>query len=148
MPGSTAWVLSGSGSRISWFCSGALTNRRSTPSSAGAPKLAPTGFSRATVQAYRAALEAAGLSASSINIRLSAIRKLAAEAADNGLLAPDAASAVARVRGAKRHGARAGNWLTLEQAERLLELPHRATNKGKRDRALLGVGDQWNGKPG
>jgi integrase/recombinase XerD len=97
------------------------------------------GFTRATVQAYRAALEAAGLSASSINVRLSAIRKLSAEAADKGLLAPEAASAVARVRGAKRHGARAGNWLTLQQAERLLALPHRATNKGKRDRALLAL---------
>ena len=97
------------------------------------------GFTRATVQAYRAALEAAGLSASSINIRLSAIRKLAAEAADNGLLAPEVASAVARVRGAKRHGARAGNWLTLDETERLLDLPHRATNKGKRDRALLAL---------
>jgi hypothetical protein len=37
------------------------------------------------VQAYRAALETAGLAASSINVRPSAIRKLAAEAADNGL---------------------------------------------------------------
>jgi hypothetical protein len=47
-----------------------------------------TGFTKATVQGYRAALETAGLAASSINVRLSAIRKLAAEAADNALLAP------------------------------------------------------------
>lgn len=97
------------------------------------------GFTKAAVQAYRVALEAAGLAASSINIRLSAIRKLAAEAADNGWLAPEVAAAVARVRGAKRHGVRAGNWLTLEQAERLLALPHPKTNKGKRDRALLAL---------
>jgi hypothetical protein len=51
------------------------------------------GFTKATVQAWRTALEAAGLAASSINVRLSAIRKLAAEAADNGLLAPDVAAA-------------------------------------------------------
>jgi site-specific recombinase XerD len=98
-----------------------------------------TGFTKATVQAYRAALEAAGLAASSINIRLSAIRKLAAEAADNGLLVPEVAAAVVRVRGAKRHGVRAGNWLTLDQAERLLELPDAKTKKGKRDRALLAL---------
>ena len=97
------------------------------------------GFTKATVQAYRAALEAGSLAASSINIRLSALRKLAAEAADNGLLAPEVASAVSRVRGAKRHGVRVGNWLTLDQAERLLELPGSKTKKGKRDRALLAL---------
>jgi hypothetical protein len=36
------------------------------------------GFTKATVQAYRVALETSGLAASSINVRLSAIRKLAA----------------------------------------------------------------------
>jgi integrase len=100
---------------------------------------AAPGFSKATVQAYRAALEAAGLAASSINVRLSAIKKLAAEAADNGWLAPEVASGVARVQGARRHGVRAGNWLTLDQAQRLLALPSRETNKGRRDRALLAL---------
>jgi site-specific recombinase XerD len=97
------------------------------------------GFTKATVQAYRAALETAGLAASSINVRLSAIRKLAAEAADNGWLAPEVAAAIARVKGAKRHGVKAGNWLTLDQAEQLLDLPHPKTRKGKRDRALLAL---------
>jgi integrase/recombinase XerD len=100
---------------------------------------AATGFTKATVQAYRAALEGAGLAASSINVRLSAIRKLAAEAADNGLLAPEVAAAVSRARGAKRHGVRAGNWLMLDEAERLLDLPDPKTEKGKRDRALLAL---------
>jgi integrase len=70
---------------------------------------------------------------------LSAIRKLAAEAADNGLLAPEAAAGIARVKGSKRHGVRAGNWLTLDQAEQLLALPDPATHKGRRDRALLAL---------
>jgi integrase len=48
------------------------------------------------------------------------------------------AAAIARVKGAKRHGVRAGNWLTLDQAERLLALPDRS-NKGLRDRALLAL---------
>lgn len=95
------------------------------------------GFTKATVQAYRSALEAAGLAASSINVRLSAIRKLADESAENGMLASDVAAAISRVRGAKHHGVRVGNWLTLGQAERLLDLPDVKTKKGKRDRALL-----------
>jgi site-specific recombinase XerD len=95
------------------------------------------GFHKATVQRYRAALEERGLVPSSINVRLSAIRKLAAEAADNYLLAPELAAAIGRVKGAKRHGTRTGNWLTLAQAEQMLALPDRATHKGKRDQALL-----------
>jgi|SRR5579871_3628698 len=45
------------------------------------------GFTKATVSAWRVSLEARGLGSPSIIIRMSAIRKLAAEAADNGLLA-------------------------------------------------------------
>jgi integrase/recombinase XerD len=98
-----------------------------------------TTFTKATVQAWRAALETAGLAASSINVRLSAVKKLAMEAADNGLVAAEVAAAIARVKGAKRHGVRAGNWLTLDQTETLLELPSRATHKGRRDRELLAL---------
>jgi hypothetical protein len=43
----------------------------------------PTAISRAMVQQYRSVLESAGLASASINLRLSAIRKLAAEAAEN-----------------------------------------------------------------
>ncbi|MGD0093382.1 MAG: tyrosine-type recombinase/integrase, partial [Planctomycetota bacterium] len=78
-----------------------------------------------------------GLSASTINIRLSAVRKLALEAADNGLMPPELAAGIARVKGAKQQGTRTGKWLTLEQAERLISTPHPATTKGRRDRALL-----------
>ena len=102
-----------------------------------AARNSPEGFSKATVQRYRLALEQEGLAPSSINIRLSAIRKLASEAADNGVFSPEAAAAIGRVKGAKRHGTRTGNWLTQVQAEQMLALPDRDTNKGKRDRALL-----------
>ena len=47
------------------------------------------GFTKATVSAWRVALEARGLGAVSINVRITAVRKLAVEAADNGLLAPE-----------------------------------------------------------
>src|SRR6266853_1351652 len=56
----------------------------------------PPGFSKATVSAWRASLEARRLGSSSIIIRMSAVRKLAAEAADNGLLAPELAAGIAR----------------------------------------------------
>lgn len=96
-------------------------------------------FTRALVQQYRAALEEKGLAPSSINLHLAAIRKLANEAADNGLLAAAQASAIVRVKGARRRGVRAGNWLTREQAQALLDAPDAETIKGKRDRAVLAL---------
>src|SRR5690348_1326928 len=44
------------------------------------------GFGKATVQRYRCILEQRGLSPSSIKVQLAAIRRLASEMADNGLL--------------------------------------------------------------
>ena len=96
-------------------------------------------FTRATVQAWRAALEAKGLAPASVNQKLSAVRKLAAEASCNGLLDPGAAQAIRDIRGAAQHGVRTGNWLTKRQAETLLAAPDPATNQGKRDRAILAV---------
>jgi site-specific recombinase XerD len=88
--------------------------------------VAPRGlFRKAVVQEYRSKLEADGLAASTINVRLAAIRKLAQEAADNALLAPDLAAGIARVRGAKALGVRAGNWLGKEQAEQMIAAPIR-----------------------
>jgi integrase len=97
------------------------------------------GFGRATVQAYRVQLEAQGLASSSVNQKLSAIRKLAAEASYNGLLDAATAQAIRDVRGAKRQGVRSGNWLTKEQVEGLINSPDVSTRKGKRDRAILTV---------
>ena len=97
------------------------------------------GFTKATVSAWRVSLEARGLGSSSIIIRMSAIRKLAVEAADNGLLAPELAAGIARVKSAKSVGIRVGNWLSLRQAQTLLSTPDVATVKGLRDRAILAV---------
>lgn len=60
------------------------------------------GFTKATVSAWRVSLEARGLGSSSIIVRMSAVRKLAAEAADNGLLAPELAAGVCRRRSKAR----------------------------------------------
>jgi len=97
------------------------------------------GFTKATVNAWRAALEARGLGSVSINVRITAVRKLAVEAADNGLLAPELAAGITRVKGAKSKGARVGNWLSIQQAQKLLNARDVSTKKGLRDRAMLAV---------
>lgn len=96
-------------------------------------------FSKAVVQEYRVHLEAQQLAPSTINVRLAAVRKLAAEAADNGLLAPELAAGIAKVKGAKRRGVRAGNWLEQAQARELLRAPSGTGLKATRDRAILGL---------
>jgi len=65
------------------------------------------GFTKATVSAWRVSLEERRLGSSSIIIRMSAIRKLAAEAADNGLLAPELAAGIGRVKSARKRRASA-----------------------------------------
>ena len=97
------------------------------------------GFTKATVSAWRVSLEVRGLGSSSIIVRMSAIRKLAAEAADNGLLAPELAAGIFRVKSAKSVGIRTGNWLSARQAQMLLNAPDIATLRGLRDRAILAV---------
>jgi len=97
------------------------------------------GFTKATVNAWRVELEARGLGSVSINVRITAVRKLAVEAADNGLLAPELAAGITRVKGAASKGVRVGNWLSVQQAQRLLNAPDINTKKGLRDRAMLAV---------
>ena len=97
------------------------------------------GFTKATVSAWRVALEARGLGAVSINVRITAVRKLAVEAADNGLLAPELANGITRVKGVKSKGVRLGNWLSVRQAQALLNAPDVSTRQGLRDRAILAV---------
>lgn len=97
------------------------------------------GFTKSTIQAYKATMVASGASPSSINLKLCALRRLAVEASDNGFLAPETAGPIGRVKGVKLHGIPTGNWLTKHQAEQLIELPDLSTLKGKRDRALLAL---------
>ena len=104
------------------------------------------GFTKATINAYREAMLQAGKSRSSINQALSAIRKLASEAADNGLVPPTLAYGVERVKGVKQEGVRAGNWLTVAEAQQLINTPiYRWRQeeiplfKAVRDQAVLAV---------
>src|SRR6478609_10145749 len=96
-------------------------------------------FNRTVVLRYRFFLEQKNLAPSTINVRLAAVRRLAYEASDTGLLSPDLAAGIRRVKGAKKLGMRLGNWLTVEEARSLWQLPNVHTAKGKRDRAMLAV---------
>src|ERR1700712_5371904 len=82
------------------------------------PRLA---LNRTVVLRFRLYLESLGLAAGTINQRLAAVRRLAYEAADSGLLSPELAAGIRRVKGVKQLGRRAGNWLNREQARLLLE---------------------------
>src|SRR6202167_2724442 len=92
-----------------------------------------SGFTKATVSAWRVALEARNLGSVSINVRITAVRKLAVEAADNGLLAPELAAGITRVKGVASKGVRLGNWLTVKQAQTLLNTPDASTTKSLRE---------------
>jgi len=108
---------------IGWYCS--------------EPRLA---FNRSVVLRYRFFLEQKNLAPSTINVRLAAVRRLAYEASDSGLLSPELAAGIRRVKGANRLGVRIGNWLTLEQSRTLLNRFQTDNLRGKRDRAILALG--------
>ena len=107
---------------VDWYCS--------------EPRLS---FSKTVVVRYRMHLESRGLAPGTINLRLGAVRRLAYEAADCGLLSADLAAGIRRVKGVKKLGVRLGNWLTVEQAQALWQAPDHKHLKGKRDQALLAV---------
>jgi site-specific recombinase XerD len=94
-------------------------------------------LNRSIVNSYRKHL--VDTKAGSINQRLSAIRKFAAEAELNGLIDANTARGIISVKGIQERGTRAGNWLTKAEAEALINAPDDSTLKGKRDRALLAV---------
>src|ERR1035441_5986463 len=94
---------------------------------------------RALLMEHRARMIDHGLSASTINVRLSAIRKLVSEARDNNVLDPVEAARILTVPGVPLRGVRLGNWLTPEEAKRLLAVPDRGSLIGKRAFAILRV---------
>jgi site-specific recombinase XerC len=99
-------------------------------------------MTKALVNEYRQSLTG---SASRVNLIMSALRKLASEAADNGMLDQQTANGIKAAPGVKSHGVRVGNWLTKRDAQRLLTAPELTDDDGKadpkayRDRAILAV---------
>ena len=107
---------------IDWYCS--------------EPRLA---FNKTVVTRYRISLEQRHYAPSTINLRLAAVRRLAYEAADCGLLSPDLSAGIRRVKGVKRLGVRIGNWLTAEEGKRLLATALGESLRCRRNYALLAV---------
>src|SRR5262252_79994 len=107
---------------IGWYCS--------------EPRLS---FNRTVVLRYRIHLESRNLAPGTISVRLAAVRRLAYEAADAGLLSPELAAGIRRVKGLKKLGVRLGNWLSATDARALWQSPDAETIKGKRDRAIIAV---------
>jgi len=96
-------------------------------------------ISRQLFQQYRAEMVDAGLGGSTINVRLSGVRKLIKETRENGLLDPSAAGRIISVPNVPAQGVRLGQWLTVDQTRELLAVPDRSRLKGKRDFAILSV---------
>ena len=107
---------------IAWYCS--------------EPRLA---LNRIVVLRYRMHLESIPLAPATINLRLAAVRRLAYEASDSGLLSPELVAGIRRVKGVKRLGQQVGNWLTVDEGQQLVGAVRTDTLRGKRDAAMLGL---------
>ena len=107
---------------IAWYCS--------------EPRLA---FNRIVVVRYRMYLESRSLAANTINQQLAAVRRLAHEASDAGLLSPELAAGISRVKGVKQLGFRAGNWLSAVQSSEVLQRALGEGMRAKRDYAMLAL---------
>ena len=94
-------------------------------------------LSRSLLIEWRAGMEA--LSPSTINVRLSAVRKLVGEARRNNMIGSEEAASLTDIPNIRQKGTRLGNWLTREQAKELLAVPDRSTLKGKRDYVILAL---------
>lgn len=110
-----------------------------------------TTLNKAAVVAHVDSLLSKSVPASSINQRLTAIKKLAQESADNGLIDEKIFTAIKRVKGIKQTGSKLGTWLDKEQSSALINAPRTVASEkesaGKfvneckylRDRAILAV---------
>jgi len=107
---------------IAWYCS--------------EPRLA---FNRIVVVRYRMYLESRSLAANTINQQLATVRRLAHEAADSGLLSPELAAGISRVKGVKQLGFRSGNWLSAEESSEVLKCARGNSMRAKRDYAMLAL---------
>jgi len=118
---------------INWYCS--------------EPRLS---FNRNVVLRYRIHLESRNLAAGTINVRLTAVRRLAYEAADSGLLSPELAAGIRRVTGVKKLGVRLGNWLSATEARALCNVLTPQHSKARETEQSLpsclgavSVGENW-----
>jgi hypothetical protein len=78
---------------------------------------------------WRAGME--WLSPSTINVSLSAVRKLVGEARRNNLIGSEEAASLTDIPNISQKGTRLGNWLTREQAKRTFGRPRPLDPQGQ-----------------
>ncbi|UCD55993.1 MAG: tyrosine-type recombinase/integrase [Candidatus Hydrogenedentota bacterium] len=109
-----------------------------------ADKVRVGGFTRSSLLMYVRFLQDAGMSATSINQRLAALRSLAKELKYQGTIDEKVANGIADVENVPDRGRHVGHWLTQDEARNLLDTPDSETLKGRQERVmlalLLGVG--------
>ena len=108
---------------ITWYCSAA--------------RLA---FNRSVVLQYRTFLEKKQLAAATINVRLAAVRRLAYEAVDHGILSPDVAAAIRRVKGVRQIGQSAPHGQQYTTSDSTVILPESTSR-----RTTSGMRPKWSG---
>ncbi len=109
---------------VSWYCS--------------EPRLS---FNKTVVTRYKSFLEDRELAPGTINVRLAAVRRLAYEAADAGLLSPELAAGIRRVRGAKKLGTRAESQSPRAARKSLGYRRHGRKGQTHQNRAGTGLGE-------
>ncbi len=95
--------------------------------------------SRTLILKFRAAMLDRNLKASTINVKLAAVRKLVGEAKRAGVITAEESSQMEDVPNVRQNGVRLENWLTKEQARELLAVSDRSTLRGKRDYVILSL---------
>jgi integrase len=96
-------------------------------------------LSKALMNEFKAGMRVEGRGAAAINQALSAVRFFLREAAIDGRLDPVEVERACKVAGVVTRGRREGNWLTRDQAEKILAAPDTTTALGLRDRAILAL---------
>ena len=97
-------------------------------------------INKSVLNKWKGELIEEGYSSSTVNVRLSAVKKMVTEVADNNLgISQDQAAAICRVKSVSRKGTRMHNWLSKKQAQQLLLRPDASTLKGCRDRCALAI---------
>ena len=96
-------------------------------------------INRQSVNAHVQQMQSDGISTSSINQRLAAIKKFAYEALQNGLINDTQYNGIKNIKSIAQRGKKVGKWLDKASVENMLNLPKTGTNKGLRDRAILAI---------
>jgi site-specific recombinase XerD len=93
----------------------------------------------AVLREYRAHLIAHGHSAQTINSHMAGIRFYAREMAKAGHITVEQSQSLQAIENVKIKGRKLGNWLSVEDATKILNQPDTSTPAGLRDRAILGL---------